>query len=64
MAVKSKFKFNTKERNPNHKPVDYSLVVIILMLLCFGLVMVFSASSANAHYVYGDAMYFFKRQLL
>jgi len=44
--------------------VDYSLVVIIFMLLAFGLVMVFSASSANAHYVHGDAMYFFKRQLL
>ena len=44
--------------------VDYSLVVIIFMLLAFGLVMVFSASSANAHYVHVDAMYFFKRQLL
>ena len=44
--------------------VDYSLLVIIFMLLAFGLVMVFSASSANAHYVHGDAMYFFKRQLL
>ena len=40
--------------------MDYSLLVIILMLLAFGLVMVFSASSANAHYQYGDAMYFFK----
>lgn len=64
MASKPRFNFNTKERDPNHKPVDYSLVVIILMLLCFGLVMVFSASSANAHYVYGDAMYFFKKQLV
>ncbi len=64
MSLKSKLGFKTKEYDPEHKPVDYSLVVIILMLLCFGLVMVFSASSANAHYVYGDATYFFKKQLI
>ena len=44
--------------------VDHMLVVIVLSLLAFGLVMVFSASSASAHYIQGDATYFFKRQLL
>ena len=53
-----------KDKSHGIKSVDYSLVVIILMLLCFGLVMVFSASSANAHYAHGDATYFFKKQLL
>jgi len=66
VLFKSKQK-TTEEQNSSvirKPPVDYSLVVIIAMLLCFGLVMVFSASSANAHYMYGDALYFFKRQLI
>ncbi|MBQ4526889.1 MAG: putative lipid II flippase FtsW [Clostridia bacterium] len=42
--------------------MDYSFLVIVLMLLCYGLIMVFSASSASAHYEYGDAYYFIKRQ--
>lgn len=53
-----------KNRPLPENAVDYSLVVIVLMLLAFGLVMVFSASSASAHYIQGDATYFFKRQLL
>ncbi len=63
MSLKSKL-FGTKDEINRTDSLDYSLVVIILMLLMFGLVMVFSASSANAHYVYGDATYFFKRQLI
>ena len=51
-------------RSSQDKNIDYSLLVIILMLLAFGLIMVFSASSANAHYQFGDATYFFKRQLI
>lgn len=64
MSLKSKLSLGRKEENTDFKNVDYSLLVIILMLLCFGLVMVFSASSANAHYVQGDATYFFKRQFI
>ena len=63
MSLLSKLKIK-QNPNPDRPPVDYAMVVIVLMLLCFGLVMVFSASSANAHYMYGDATYFFKRQLL
>ena len=64
MSIKSKLKINTREGKAKLDPVDHSLVVIILMLLCFGLVMVFSASSANAHYVHGNATFFFKKQLV
>lgn len=64
MSFKSKFKLATKISKEEKNSLDYSLVVIILMLLCFGLIMVFSASSANAHYQFGDAMYFFKKQLI
>ncbi len=64
MALRHRENDSLKDKSHGIKSVDYSLVVIILMLLCFGLVMVFSASSANAHYAHGDATYFFKRQLL
>lgn len=53
-----------KNKKVSENTVDHSLVVIVLALLAFGLVMVFSASSASAHYIQGDATYFFKRQLL
>mgnify|MGYP001067031545 CR=1 FL=1 len=39
---------------------DYSLLFIILM--CFGLVMLYSISSYEARTEYGDGMYFLKRQ--
>lgn len=42
--------------------IDYSFMIIVLTLLCYGLIMVFSASSASAHYKYDDAYYFIKRQ--
>lgn len=47
-----------------HKKMDNSFLIIVLSLLCYGLIMVFSASSASAHHEYGDALYFIKRQLI
>lgn len=44
------------------KKMDYSFLTVVLLLLCYGLIMVFSASSASAHYQFGDAYYFIKRQ--
>lgn len=44
------------------KKMDYSFLAVVLLLLCYGLIMVFSASSASAHYQLGDAYYFIKRQ--
>lgn len=65
MSVKQRLlPSGNKDKKTEKNSVDYSLVVIILALLAFGLVMVFSASSASAHYIQGDATYFFKRQLL
>lgn len=48
--------------NKSTKKMDYSFLLIVFALLSFGLIMVFSASSATAHYQYGDAYYFIKRQ--
>lgn len=43
---------------------DRPLLVIIILLLCFGSVMVFSASYAYAYYRYDDSAYFIRRQLV
>ena len=37
---------------------DYSLLAIIIFLMCFGLVMLYSISSYEARTEYGDGMYF------
>lgn len=44
--------------------VDYSLIFIILFLLAFGLVMLYSTSSYEANLDYGDSAYYFKHQLV
>jgi cell division protein FtsW len=42
---------------------DYNLLFIIIFLLCFGLVMLYSSSSYTAANTYGDSAYYLKRQL-
>ncbi|MBE3564475.1 MAG: putative lipid II flippase FtsW [Thermogemmatispora sp.] len=44
--------------------VDHWLLIVVLALLCFGLVMVYSASSFISASLYGDASYIFQRELL
>lgn len=43
---------------------DYSLLAVLIFLICFGLIMLYSASSYNAAVNYGDSMYFMKRQII
>ena len=45
-------------------PVDFTLLVIIIFLLCFGLVMLYSASSYNAQIKFGSSIWFLKKQAL
>ncbi len=43
---------------------DYSLIFIVLFLLAFGLVMLYSTSSYEAALKYGDSAFYLKKQLL
>ncbi len=43
--------------------VDYSLIFVILFLLAFGLIMLYSTSSYEAGLSRGDSAYYFKHQL-
>ncbi len=55
---KSRFK---KERKTG--VFDYTLLFIVLFLLCFGLVMLYSVSSYEANLKFGDSAYYLKKQL-
>ena len=43
---------------------DYSLLFLVLFLVAFGLIMIYSTSSFNAARKLGDAAYYLKRQAL
>ena len=45
-------------------PVDRPMLIIILLLICFGTIMVFSASYAYALDDMGDSYYYIKRQIV
>jgi len=44
--------------------IDYSMLFIVLFLLMFGLVMLFSTSSYEANLKFNDSAYYFKRQAM
>lgn len=46
-----------------HK-IDYSILIVVSILIIFGLLMVYSASNVVASYKYDDKAYFLKRQLI
>lgn len=47
----------------NWQYFDYSLAAVLILLVCFGLVMLYSTSAYSALTKYGDSMYYFKRQI-
>jgi cell division protein FtsW len=47
-----------------HSYYDYSLLFLILFLVCFGLVMIYSTSSYNAQREFGNATHYLERQAL
>ncbi|MDD2955688.1 MAG: putative lipid II flippase FtsW [Oscillospiraceae bacterium] len=44
--------------------IDVTFLILVLLLLTFGLVMMFSASYADAYYRKDDSFYYIKRQML
>lgn len=53
-----------KKKTHKTRYFDYSMLAVLIFLICFGLVMLYSTSSYSALVTYGDSMYFFKRQLI
>ena len=53
-----------KRRTTNSRYFDYMLLAVVIFLLCFGLVMLYSTTSYTAQIEEGDSMLYFKRQAL
>ncbi|WP_026669164.1 MULTISPECIES: FtsW/RodA/SpoVE family cell cycle protein [unclassified Butyrivibrio] len=53
----------TIDRPKRELYVDYSMIFIVLFLLAFGLIMLYSTSSYEASIDYHDSAYYFKKQL-
>ncbi|MCR5791688.1 MAG: FtsW/RodA/SpoVE family cell cycle protein [Lachnospiraceae bacterium] len=51
-------------RVPQYDYYDYTLLFLTIILVVFGLVMIYSTSSYNAQVVKGDSTYYLKRQAL
>lgn len=54
---------NTRRIVGKRVSMDYSLLFIIIFLVCFGLVMLYSTSSYNALIKYSDSAYYLKKQI-
>ena len=53
-----------KVKNTNIKPGDFMLVILTLILVIFGIIMVFSSSYYNAINEYSDPYYYLKRDIV
>lgn len=52
------------KKRKGRKFYDYSLLFLIIFLVCFGLVMIYSTSSYNAAKYYDDPMHFLRKQAM
>ncbi|MBQ8233613.1 MAG: cell division protein FtsW [Lachnospiraceae bacterium] len=64
MPVAAQRRKHKKKNNKSEYFFDYSLLFIILFLLGFGMLMIYSASSYTAYLEYGDSAQYLKKQLL
>ena len=53
-----------KKRSGSKKFIDYTLLLIIVCILGFGLVMLYSTSAYNATLKYGTSIYYLKKQVI
>ncbi|HJB18882.1 MAG TPA: putative lipid II flippase FtsW [Candidatus Bariatricus faecipullorum] len=65
-GVKSRARIQTgsgvRKKGRTVRYFDYSLFAVMIFLICFGLVMLYSTSSYEAQTKFGDGMYYLKRQ--
>lgn len=60
----SKTKRVKRKRSNETIYFDYSLLAVLIFLVCFGLIMLYSASAYSALVQHNDSMHYFKRQIL
>ena len=63
MAARKRKKTRTKTKK-TIRYFDYSLLAVLIFLICFGLVMLYSTSSYSAQIKFNDGMFFFKKQAI
>ena len=54
---------NGKAKKERREPFDYGLLLAVLILVVFGLVMLYSTSSYNGRVKFADVAYYLKKQL-
>ena len=64
MTERKKKKRNTRNVKSADQYFDYSMLAVLIFMICFGLVMLFSTSSYSALIKQGDSMFYLKRQLI
>ncbi|TCK97867.1 cell division protein FtsW [Natranaerovirga hydrolytica] len=59
------FRKNKKQKTKRIElgQVDFTLFIVVLFLIAFGIIMIYSSSAYYSRIRFGDEMYFFKRQL-
>lgn len=62
MATGTAVRSRKRKKEQSEYFFDYSLLFIVLFLLGFGLLMIYSASSYEAFEMFGDAAYYLKKQ--
>ena len=63
--MEQKEKKRRKKKSNRGAYYDYNLLAIVILLICFGLIMLYSTSAYEAQMKFhGDDMYYFRRQAL
>ena len=61
--MEQKEKKRRKKKSNRGAYYDYNLLAIVILLICFGLIMLYSTSAYEAQMKFhGDDMYYFRRQ--
>ena len=64
MTERKKKKRNTRNVKSADQYFDYSMLAVLIFLICFGLVMLFSTSSYSALIKQGDSMFYLNSNMI